>query len=144
MEGYTSKLILAGINDAAPEDAYDILGGSISFGRAVDEKGRPSSHVMGGQMSFAVEITDKTTLVESMLDPMNKVIASGEMKFTDAGADTQVVRAVKFTNAYIISYHEGFSAGGGGFACNFTISAEKIEITGTTPVILDNRWPVKS
>ncbi|GAB4049560.1 type VI secretion system tube protein TssD [Spirosoma litoris] len=118
---------------------FDILGGDIGFTRSVDVKGRPSSHVMGGQFSFTVEITDKSTLVEHMVNTQNKPYAKGEVAFTDAG-DDGVTRKIEFANAYIVSYSESFSAAGAAYTCSVTISAEKITIQ---KAVLDQRWPVK-
>lgn len=120
---------------------YDVLGGDVGFTRSVDVKGRPSSHVMGGQISFSVEITPKTTLVESMLNSQNKPIKKGAMKFTDAGDDSTVMREIDFENAYIVNYSESFSVGGSAYSCSITLSAEKITIKSA---VLDQRWPKKS
>ncbi len=120
-------------------DEYDILGGDIGFSRSVDVKGRPSSHVMGGQFSFTVEVTEKSSLVENMVNAQNKPYAEGSLEFTDAG-DDGVTRKIAFTNAYIVSYSESFSAAGNAYTCSVTLSAEKITIQ---EAVLDQRWPAK-
>lgn len=130
---YSSKVKL----DA---DEYDILGGDIGFTRSVDVKGRPSSHVMGGQFSFTVEVTDKSTLIEHMVNSQNKPFTKGELAFTDAG-DDGVTRKFTFENAYIVNYSESFSAAGSAYTCSLTLSAEKITIQ---TAVLDQRWPKKS
>src|ERR1051325_9542899 len=99
---YSSKITLGA-------DTFDILGGDIGFNRSVDVKGRPSSHVMGGQFSFTVEVTDKTALVEQMVNSQNKAYDKGALEFTDAG-DDGVTRKIEFANAYIVNYSESFSA----------------------------------
>ncbi|GAB3726495.1 type VI secretion system tube protein TssD [Spirosoma lituiforme] len=129
---YSSKIKLG-------TDEYDILGGDIGFTRSVDVKGRPSSHIMGGQFSFTVEITDKTTLLEHMVNSQNKPFDKGELAFTDAG-DDGITRKIEFTNAYIVNYSESFSVAGAAYSCSITISAEKIKIQ---EAVLDQRWPVK-
>jgi type VI protein secretion system component Hcp len=129
---YSSKIKL----DA---ETFDILGGDIGFTRSVDTKGRPSSHVMGGQFSFTVEVTDKTLLVEQMVNSQNKPYATGSLEFTDAG-DDGVTRKIEFANAYVVSYSESFSAAGAAYTCSLTISAEKITVQ---TAVLDQRWPVK-
>lgn len=129
---YSSKIKLG-------EDTFDILGGDIGFTRSVDIKGRPSSHVMGGQFSFTVEVTDKSALVENMVNTQNKPYKSGSLEFTDAG-DDGVTRKIEFENAYIVNYSESFSAAGAAYTCSLTISAEKITIQ---KAVLDQRWPVK-
>lgn len=129
---YSSKITLAG-------EQYDILGGDIGFTRSVDVKGRPSSHVMGGQFSFTVEVTAESKLVENMVNSQNKPFPQGALEFTDAG-DDGVTRKIAFTNAYIVNYSESFSAAGNAYTCSITISAEKIQIQ---EAILDQRWPVK-
>jgi type VI protein secretion system component Hcp len=129
---YSSKITLGA-------DSFDILGGDIGFTRSVDVKGRPSSHVMGGQFSFTVEVTDKTALVEQMVNSQNKPYDKGSLEFTDAG-DDGVTRKIEFANAYIVNYSESFSAAGAAYTCSITISAEKITIQAA---VLDQRWPVK-
>lgn len=129
---YSSKITLGA-------DSFDILGGDIGFSRSVDVKGRPSSHVMGGQFSFTVEVTDKSALVEQMVNSQNKPFDKGALEFTDAG-DDGVTRKIAFENAYIVNYSESFSAAGAAYTCSLTISAEKITIQ---TAVLDQRWPVK-
>ncbi len=129
---YSSTIELGG-------ETFDILGGDIGFSRSVDVKGRPSSHVMGGQFSFTVEITEKSKLVENMVNSQNKPYDKGALKFTDAG-DDGVTRQIDFANAYIVNYSESFSAAGNAYTCSITISAEKITIQ---KAVLDQRWPVK-
>ena len=118
---------------------FDILGGDIGFSRSVDVKGRPSSHVMGGQFSFTVEVTAESKLVENMVNSQNKPFPKGELAFTDAG-DDGITRKIAFENAYIVNYSESFSAAGSAYTCSITISAEKITIQAA---VLDQRWPVK-
>ncbi|WP_288428145.1 type VI secretion system tube protein TssD [uncultured Spirosoma sp.] len=130
---YSSKIKLGA-------DEYDILGGDIGFTRSVDVKGRPSSHVMGGQFSFTVEVTDKSSLVEHMVNAQNKPFDKGSLEFTDAG-DDGVTRKFEFTNAYIVNYSESFSVAGNAYTCSLTISAETIKIQNA---LLDQRWPKKS
>lgn len=130
---YSSKIKLG-------NDEYDILGGDIGFTRSVDVKGRPSSHVMGGQFSFTVEITDKSSLVEHMVNSQNKPFDKGSLEFTDAG-DDGVTRKFEFTNAFIVNYSESFSVAGNAYTCSLTISAETIKIQNA---LLDQRWPKKS
>ncbi|ADB40105.1 type VI secretion system tube protein TssD [Spirosoma linguale] len=129
---YSSKLTLGA-------EKYDILGGDIGFTRSVDLKGRPSSHVMGGQFSFTIEVTDKSTLVEQMVNSQNKPFDKGSLEFTDAG-DDGVTRKIEFENAYIVNYSESFSVAGAAYTCSLTLSAEKITIQ---TAVLDQRWPVK-
>ncbi|PRY44146.1 hypothetical protein CLV58_103115 [Spirosoma oryzae] len=130
---YSSKIKLGA-------DEYDILGGDIGFTRSVDVKGRPSSHVMGGQFSFTVEVTDKSSLVEHMVNSQNKPFDKGSLEFTDAG-DDGVTRKFEFTNAYIVNYSESFSVAGNAYTCSLTLSAETIKIQNA---LLDQRWPKKS
>lgn len=131
--GFTSVLDIGGIK-------YDTLSSTISFNRETDMKGRPSSVIMGGTMSFTVEVTDKTLLVETMVNDQNKAIATGNLSFFQSGADA-VLRKFVFENAYIVSYGESYNGKGSQYICNFTISAEKITVDDAK---LDHRWPVLS
>jgi type VI protein secretion system component Hcp len=95
---------------------------------------------MGGQFSFTVEVTDKSSLVEHMVNSQNKPFDKGSLEFTDAG-DDGVTRKFEFTNAYIVNYSESFSVAGSAYTCSLTISAETIKIQNA---LLDQRWPKKS
>ncbi len=131
---YTSILTLDGIK-------YDVLGGGIQFSRSVDVKGRPSSFVQGGQMSFTSEITPEVKLLENMVNLQNIPYKVGKLEFVDAGDDSTVMRTIDLTNAFIVNYSEHFSSGSEAYLCQFMLSCEKITIK---TAILDQRWPIKS
>lgn len=116
---------------------YDTLSSSISFNRETDIKGRPSSVIMGGTMTFTVEITDKTDLVEKMINDQNKAIADGTLSFYQSGVDS-VLRQFKFENGFITAYSESYSGQGTQYTCNFSITSEKIIVDDAN---LDHRWP---
>lgn len=131
---YTSLLTLDGI-------VYDVLAGGIGFSRSVDVKGRPSSFVQGGQMTFQSEITPEVKLLENMVNLQNIPIKVGKLEFVDSGDDATVMRTIELTNAFIVNYSESFTTGAEAYLCTFTLSCEKITIK---TAILDQRWPLKS
>ncbi|TAE24125.1 MAG: hypothetical protein EAZ91_20925 [Cytophagales bacterium] len=131
---YTSILTLDGI-------AYDVLSGGIGFSRSVDVKGRPSSFVQGGQMTFQSEITPEVKLLENMVNLQNIPFKIGKLEFVDSGDNATVMRTIELTNAFIVNYSESFTTGADAYLCTFMLSCEKITIK---TAILDQRWPLKS
>ena len=135
--GFTARLSLGD----KPDNKYDVLSFGTSFSRDYDQKGRPSSAVRAGDMSFTIEITDMASLVEMMINAQNAAIKKGVVEFWQSG-DSGVFRKVEFENAYITSYKEGFQpAGSSNFSCDISITAEKITI-GTAAYAAG--WPTSS
>jgi hypothetical protein len=131
--GFTAKLTIG-------TDEFDILSFGTSFSRDFDQKGRPSSAVRAGDMSFTIEITDKETLIDKMVNAQNKAF-DGKAEFWQSGKDA-IFRKVEFKNSYITSYKEGFQpAGSSNFSADISITAEKVDI-GTAKY--DAGWPINS
>ncbi|RZJ60656.1 MAG: hypothetical protein EOO58_02695 [Hymenobacter sp.] len=120
---------------------YQITSVSVSFQRDTGSDGRPCSMVYGGQIALAALTTDKSSLVQTMINAQNKPIAKGSIEITTAQKEG-LYRKIDFTNGYITSYSEAFDmVGGSEFSCSFNISAETIKVGEAT---LDNKWPVTS
>ncbi|GAB3726500.1 type VI secretion system tube protein TssD [Spirosoma lituiforme] len=131
--GFTAKLTI-GTNE------FDILSFGTSFSRDFDQKGRPSSAVLAGEMSFTIEITQNEKLIDTMINAQNKAI-DGKAEFWQSGKDA-IFRTVDFKNGYITSYKEGFQpAGSSNFSADISITAEKVTV-GTAKY--DAGWPINS
>lgn len=85
----------------------DILFSHIEFSRKTDNKGRPVTSVIGGRLTFSIEATKDTEILESMVNIQFKPV-SGKITLyrTD---DNSVFRTIKFRCAYIVFYKEVFN-----------------------------------
>lgn len=132
--GFTAKLTIKA-------DAFDVLSFGTSFTRDFDQKGRPSSAVRAGDMSLTLEITEKESMIDLMVNAQNKPIEEGKIEFWQSGKDA-IFRTVDFKNGYITSYKEGFQpAGSANFSADISITAEKITIGNAK---YDAGWPINS
>jgi hypothetical protein len=117
---------------------YDVLSCSFSFSRDVDPKGRPASGVYGGTLSCSVESTEDTTIIESMVNSKHKA-QSGSVIFFKREEDGATMKELKFTDAYVIAYHESIEVTGGSpMMISFTLSARELKIGNADHV---NEWP---
>lgn len=108
-------------------DKYDIVHFSMGYSRDYDNKGRPCSAVRASQLQFTIEITDMVKLVETMINAQNKPIMTGTIEFWQSGI-AGAFRTITFSNAFIVSYSEGFQVtGSSNFLCDISITAEKID-----------------
>ena len=116
---------------------FDILNCTFSMSRDTDPKGRPSSNEYGGRISFEIESTSDTTIIESMVNSQFKPF-SGNVIFKKTDEDAKL-KELSFENAYIVHYQEGIDANGENpMTIKFTISAETIKLGNAEH---DNRWP---
>lgn len=85
----------------------EILFSHIEFSRKTDKKGRPVTSVIGGKLTFSIEATKDTEILESMVNSQFKPV-SGKIIFyrTD---DNFVFRIIEFRCAYIVYYKEVFN-----------------------------------
>lgn len=127
---FRAELTLAG-------KQFDILTATFTMSRDTDPKGRPSSNVYGGRISFEVESTSDTTIIESMVNSQFKPF-SGNVIFKKTDEDAKL-KELSFENAYIVHYQEGIDSNGENpMTIKFTISAETIKLGNAEH---DNRWP---
>lgn len=70
----------------------DILFSQIEFNRKTDNKGRPVTSVMGGRVTFSIEATKDTEILESMVNSQFKPI-SGKIIFykTDDNSEFRII-----------------------------------------------------
>ena len=116
---------------------FDVLSASFTMSRDTDPKGRPSSNVYGGRISFEVESTSDTTIIESMVNSQFKPF-SGNVVFKKTDEDAKL-KELSFENAYIVHYQEGIDTNGENpMTIKFTISAETIKLGNAEH---GNRWP---
>jgi hypothetical protein len=114
---------------------YDVLSCSYAFSRNTDHKGKPVSDTSGGTVSLALESTEETALLETMLNTPEKPLAC-TIDFQQSDS-TASMKKIELTDAFIIQYSESFSDGAP-MVHQITLSAKDIKL-GTAE--LKNDWP---
>ena len=128
--GFRSELTISGVK-------HDVLSLNFARSRDTDPKGRPSSNVYGGRITFEVESTSDTSIIEAMVNSQFKPF-EGSVIFKKTDEDAKL-KELSFKNAYIVHYQEGIDASGENpMTTKFTISAENIKLGNAEH---DNRWP---
>ena len=116
---------------------HDVLNCTFTMSRDTDAKGRPSSNVYGGRITFEVESTADTSVIEAMVNSQFKPF-KGTVTFKKHDEDAKM-KELSFENAYIVHYQEGIDANGENpMTIKFTISAETLKLGNAEH---DNRWP---
>lgn len=85
----------------------DILFSHIEFSRKTDNKGRPLTSVIGGRLTFSIEATKDTEILEAMVNSQFKPV-SGKIIFYKTD-DHSIFRTIEFRCAYIVFYKEVFN-----------------------------------
>jgi hypothetical protein len=117
---------------------YNVLNSSFSFNRSVDQKGRPSSGVYGGDLSLVLETQDDTQLAEIMLLKQTTP-QKGDLEIF-RGTNSGSFRKISFEDGFITSYNESASAhGGDNMQIAITISARTLSIGDAAKHV--NTWP---
>lgn len=78
----------------------DILFSHIEFSRKTDNKGRPVTSVIGGRLTFSIEATKDTEILEAMVNSQFKPV-SGKIIFYKTD-DNSIFRTIEFRCAYIV------------------------------------------
>ena len=116
---------------------HDVINCTFTMSRDTDPKGRPSSNVYGGRITFEVESTSDTSIIESMVNSQFKPF-EGTVTFKKTDEDAKM-KELSFKNGYIVHYSEGIDTNGANpMVIKFTISAESIKLGNAEH---ENRWP---
>lgn len=115
----------------------DVLSCEFELSRHTDDKGRPASGVYGGRVTFEVESTADTSVVEAMVNSQFKPFEfTVTFKKTDEDAK---LKELVGTNVYLVYYREVLDVSGERpMNMRFTLSAEELTMGNATHV---NRWP---
>ena len=114
----------------------EVILSQIEFSRKTDNKGRPVTSVVGGRVTFSIESTKDTDILESMINSQYKPI-SGKIIYYKT-EDNSAFRTVEFHCAYIVYYREIFNLDKKRpLFTTITLSADSL-IVGNA--ILSNRW----
>ena len=115
----------------------DVISCEFELSRNTDEKGRPASGVYGGRVTFEIESTADTSVVEAMVNSQFKPFEfTVTFKKTDEDAK---MKELVGTNVYLVYYHEILNVNGKTpMKMRFTLSAEELTMGNATHI---NRWP---
>lgn len=117
----------------------DVLYCDYKLSRDTDAKGRPSSGVYGGRITFEIESTEDTSVIETMVNSQFKPF-EGTITFKKTDEDAKL-KELTFKNAYIVFFQETLDVKGNvPMVVRFTISAEELSLGNATH---ENRWPNK-
>ncbi|TDH26435.1 type VI secretion system needle protein Hcp [Segetibacter sp. 3557_3] len=115
---------------------FDVISCNYSLRRDVDAKGRPASGLYGGTINLALESSDDTSVIESMVNQYKPI--DGTVTFKKSDEDSKM-KEVSFEKGYIINFAESFDIiGSQPMLINFTVSAQKIKIGNAEH---KNDWP---
>jgi acyl CoA:acetate/3-ketoacid CoA transferase alpha subunit len=116
---------------------FDVLYTEYAFSRDTDKKGKVSSNVYGGRITFEIESTADTSVIEAMLNSQFKSV-EGTITFKKTEEDSKM-KELTFKNAYLVYYKEVLDVTGVvPMKLRVTVSAEQIQIGNAS---IDNRWP---
>ncbi len=106
---------------------YDILRFSHTFQRDVDQKGRPCSHIYGGEIFAQVESTEDSELFRLMTSK-DKPKVTGSIEVL-SGDDEVCIKRIEFEDAYIYQFIEEMQrAGPSNMTTNVAISPMRLDI----------------
>jgi hypothetical protein len=106
---------------------YDILRFSHAFQRDVDQKGRPCSHIYGGEIFAQVESTEDSELFRLMTSK-DKPKVTGSIEVL-SGDDEVCIKRIEFEDAYIYQFIEEMQrAGCLNMTTNIAISPMRLDI----------------
>jgi hypothetical protein len=115
---------------------FDVISCDYALRRDVDAKGRPSSGLYGGTINLAVESTDDTSIIESMVNQYKPV--DGTVTFKKSDEDAKM-KELTWEKGYIINFAESLDIiGAQAMLIHFTVSAQKIKIGNAEH---KNDWP---
>ena len=118
-------------------EEVDVLYCKYELSRDADKKGRPASGVYGGRITFEVESTESTAIIEAMVNSQFKPF-EGTVTFKKTDEDSKM-KELSFSNAYLVYFCETLDVNGElPMRVRFTVSAEELVIGNATH---ENRWP---
>jgi hypothetical protein len=114
---------------------FDILSCSYAFSRNTDHKGKPVSDTSGGTVNLALESTEESDILETMLNKQDSP-QTVTIDFQQSES-TASMKKIELKEAFIISFSESFSDGAP-MVYQITLSAKEMKIGNAE---LKNDWP---
>lgn len=107
-------------------DAQKVLNLKYGVSRSVDVSGRVASDPSNALITITVEATDKSDVLESLLNGKYKP-TTGEIIFNKSHEEGTLI-TLKWTNGYVIQHHVDFDAiNANAMYITFVVSAEQID-----------------
>jgi hypothetical protein len=125
---YKASLTIAG-------KTMDVLSCSYAFSRNTDHKGKPVSDTSGGTVSLALESTEESDILETMLNKQDSP-QTVTIDFQQSES-TASMKKIELKEAFIIQFSESFSDGSP-MVYQITLSAKEMKIGNAE---LKNDWP---
>jgi hypothetical protein len=125
---YKASLTIAG-------KTMDVLSCSYAFSRNTDHKGKPVSDTSGGTVSLALESTEESDILETMLNKQDSP-QTVTIDFQQSES-TASMKKIELKEAFIIQFSESFSDGAP-MVYQITLSAKEMKIGNAE---LKNDWP---
>lgn len=114
----------------------NVLNCNFRFTQTTDATGKPSALPQGGYLSFVVESTKDTDLVDWMINPTST--KSGIVTFYRRDMLSKL-KSVEFTDGYCVDYQESFDhRGEHPMQISIVVSAKSLKINETE---FKNNWP---
>jgi len=118
-------------------DAQKVLKLNYTVGRAVDVSGRVASDPSNAIIKVTVEATDKSDILESLLNGKYKP-TTGEVTFNKSHEEGTLI-TLNWENGYVIQHEVDFDAvDSNSMVVSFVISAEKINYGNG---MFEGTWP---
>ncbi|AMQ01865.1 hypothetical protein AY601_5052 [Pedobacter cryoconitis] len=119
-----------------PVKGYDILQCNYSFRQQTDDKGRPSSPALGGNVFIQITTPPDDFLLKWMVDSYKR--RTGLVTFMKLDEESAFQR-VAFEDAYCVEYHTNFNAvGSSSMVTSIVLSAKRLKVNG---IDHNNDWP---
>lgn len=119
-------------------EAQKLLKLNYSVSRSTDVSGRVASDPSNALIKITVEATDKSDILESLLNGKYKP-TEGEVTFNKSHEEGTLT-TLKWTNGYVIQHEVDFDAvDDNSMYISFVVSAEKIDLGNSS---YDGGWPM--
>ncbi|WP_413511007.1 type VI secretion system tube protein TssD [Myroides odoratus] len=118
-------------------EAQKVLNLKYGVSRTVDVSGRVASDPSNALITVTVEATDKSDVLESLLNGKYKP-TTGEIIFNKSHEEGTLI-SLKWTNGYVIQHHVDFDAiNSNAMYITFVVSAEQIDYGNSA---YQGTWP---
>lgn len=119
-----------------PIKGYSVLQCNYSLHQKTDDKGRPSSPALGGNIYIQITTPPDDFLLKWMVDSYKR--RSGYINFYKIDEEA-TFQKVTFIDAYCIEYHTNFNAeGSSSMVTSIILSAKSLRVNS---VDHNNDWP---
>lgn len=117
---------------------FRVLKANYTITRPVDEMGRPTSSIVGGEITITLESAEDNMFFEHMC--ANEKLKEGKITFNKRNEEAKM-RELSFKKAYVSSFNEIFENSGfmGSMIMTVTLIAQEIKMGNGE---LGNEWNI--